>query len=396
MKGATGFCGVGGWCEGAKQAGLPIEVACNHWQTAIRLHAANHPDTRHYCEDVRAVNLREAMAGVPCGWIHVSPDCTHFSRAKGGQPRRQEIRGLAWTLADWAQQTEADILSLENVPEFLSWGDLDAHGQPIASQEGVEFAAFIRRLRELGYARIDWRVCCMADYGVPTIRRRLLILARRDGREIRWPEPTHGPGLLPYRTAATCIDWTVPAPSIFARPRPLAAATCRRIAAGVMRFARPVGGSPGVLAWLAKHYTGVTGQTLDRPLGTITAIDHHALCVARTGPDRHPGARRVAAFLTSYYSGGGTAHSLDEPMPTVTATARHGLVRCTMTGRAIVDIGMRMLTPRELARGMGFPESYILEPATVAEQIRAIGNSVPPPFARAIVAANLPRGAACN
>lgn len=389
----TGFSGLGGWCEGARQAGLQIDVVCNHWQTAIRLHSANHPHSRHYCEDVRTIDIRSAVRGRTVGWIHVSPDCTHFSRAKGRQPRRQEIRGLASTLVDWAEQTDADMLSLENVPEFLTWGPLDEYGQPIAAQEGVEFRAFVDRLRAMSY-RPEWREFCMADYGVPTIRRRLLLMARRDGRQIHWPQPTHGHGLLPYRTAAECIDWSVPAPSIFERRRPLATATCIRIAAGVMRFARPVGGRPEVLAWLAKHYTGVVGQGLDRPMGTITAIDHHALCIARTGPDRHPGARRVAAFLTSYYSGGGTAHSLAEPMPTVTATARHGLVRCTMTGRAIVDIGMRMLTPRELARGMGFPDSYILEPATIAEQIRAIGNSVPPPFARAIVAANIVREAA--
>jgi DNA (cytosine-5)-methyltransferase 1 len=386
----TGFAGAGGWCEGARQAGLPIDLAYNHWETAIRLHSANHPHTRHFCEDVRKSDIRADLGGRRVGWIHVSPDCTHFSRAKGKQPRRQEIRGLAWTLAEWAEQTEADVLSLENVPEFLTWGDLDEDGQPIVEQEGVEFRAFVDRLRALGY-RPEWREFCMADYGVPTIRRRLLLMARRDGRSIRWPQPTHGPGLLPYRTAAECIDWSVPAPSIFTRLKPLAEATCRRIAAGVTRFAQPVGGQGKVLAWLAKHYTGVVGQGLDRPLGTITAIDHHALCVARTGHDRHPGARRVAAFLTSYYSGGGTSHSLAEPMPTVTATARHGLVCCTMTGRAIVDIGMRMLTPRELARGMGFTSSYILEPATIAEQIRAIGNSVPPPFARAIVAANIVR-----
>lgn len=384
----VGFCGAGGWCEGARQAGMPVTVAYNHWDVALRLHAANHPLTRHYCEDVRKVDIHAAVRGQRVGWIHVSPDCTHFSRAKGRQPRRQEIRGLAHVLVDWAEQTSAVMLSLENVIEFLTWGPLDADGQPIAQGEGDEFRAFIARLRQLGY-RPEWRSFCMADFGVPTIRKRLLLMARRDRRAIRWPQPTHGPGLLPYRTAAECIDWSIPVPSIFQRRKPLADATCRRIAAGVMRFAQPVGGSREVLAWLAKHYTGVIGQGLDRPMGTITAVDHHALCIARTGSDRHPGARRVAHFLTSFYGGGGTMHSLDQPMPTVTATARHGLVRCTRTGRALVDIGMRMLSPRELARGMGFPDTYILEPATIAEQIRAIGNSVPPPFARAIVAANI-------
>jgi DNA (cytosine-5)-methyltransferase 1 len=357
------------------------------------LHSANHPHTRHYCEDVRSIDIRDAVRGRPVGWIHVSPDCTHFSRAKGRQPRRQEIRGLAQVLVDWAEQTQADVISLENVPEFQTWGPLDAGGFPIVTRAGEDFRRFLSSLCVLGY-KPEWEEYCMADFGVPTIRRRLLLMARRDGGTIHWPQPTHGPGLLPYRTAAECIDWSVPVPSIFERRRPLAEATCRRIASGVMRFSHPVGGRPEVLAWLAKHYTGVVGQGLDRPMGTITAIDHHALCIARTGADRHPGAERVAAFLTSFYSGGGTAHSLANPMPTVTATARHGLVRCTMTGRAIVDIGMRMLTPRELARGMGFPDSYVLEPATIAEQIRAIGNSVPPPFARAIVAANMGRVAA--
>jgi DNA (cytosine-5)-methyltransferase 1 len=393
MMGATGFAGAGGWCEGAEQAGLEIDVALNHWPIACRLHAVNHPHTRHVCEDVRRVQLADVLRG-PVGWIHVSPDCTHHSRAKGSQPRRQEIRGLANVLIDWAQETAAPILSLENVPEFVSWGPLDADGFPIAARAGEDFRAFVAALRGLGY-QLEWREFCMADFGAPTIRRRLLMLGRRDGKPIRWPQPTHGPGLLPYRSAASCIDWSVPVPSIFARRKPLAPATCRRIAAGVMRFAAPVAGRPDVLAWLAKHYSGVVGHGLEKPLGTITARDHHALCVARTGPDQDPGASRVAAFLTSYYSGGGTAHSLRDPMPTITAPARHGLVRCNLTGRAITDIGMRMLTPRELARGMGFPDSYVLTPATVAEQIRAIGNSVPPPFARAIVAANL-ENASCN
>jgi DNA (cytosine-5)-methyltransferase 1 len=388
----VGFAGFGGWCEGARQAGAPPRVAVNHWPHAIALHQINHPGTIHYCEDVHQVDIRTAAGSDPVWWIHVSPDCTHFSRAKGAKPRLQKIRALAWILVDWARATGASVLSLENVVEFLGWGPLGDDGRPLAGTEGEEFRAFIVALRALGYA-VEWRELCAADFGAPTTRRRLFLLARRDGQAIRWPAPTHGRGLMPYSTAADCIDWSVPTRSILGRPRPLADATCRRIAAGLMRFARPVAAAPHVQAWIAKHYTGVIGQPLDRPLGTITAVDHHSLCTATTGPADHPGARQVAGFLTSYYSGGGTAAPLDRPMPTITATARHGLVACTHDGQVLVDIGLRMLTPRELARAQGFPDSYQLA-GTVAEQIRCIGNSVVPAVAAALVRANLPDRAA--
>lgn len=395
MSGAVivGFAGFGGMCQGIKQAiSRPVTVAVNHWPHAIKLHALNHPETRHYCEDIHTVDIRAAVGDGPTWWVHVSPDCTHFSRAKGAAPRQQHIRALAWILVEWARDTGSEFISLENVREFLGWGPLNDDGQPITEREGEEFHRFVAALEELGY-RIEWRELCAADFGVPTIRRRLFLVGHRDHLAVHWPEPTHGPGRLPYRTAAECIDWSVPAPSIFTRRRPLVAATCRRIADGVMRFARPVSGAPHVLAWLAKHYTGVIGQSLDRPMGTITAIDHHALCVASTGSPDDPRATSVAAFLTSYYSGGGTATPLSQPMPTIVATARHGLVCLTMNGEAIVDIGMRMLIPRELARGNGFDDNYKLE-GTTAEQIRCIGNSVPPALGEAIVRANMPRVAA--
>lgn len=387
MIAVAGFCGFGGFCKGFQRAtGVSPKIAVNHWQPAIDLHRLNHPDTQHFCEDVHATDLLAALAGEQAWWIHVSPDCTHFSRAKGAVPRLQKIRALAWILVDWARQTLAPILSLENVMEFLSWGPLDRRGHPIATREGKEFRAFIRALRQLGYV-IEHRELCAADYGAPTIRRRLFLMARRDGQPIQWPAPTHGPGLLPQRTAADCIDWSIPAPSIFARGKPLVDATCRRIAAGLMRFARPQEATPGVLAWIAKHYTGVTGQIIEKPLGTITAWDHHSLCTTTTGDDDDPGAHRVAHFITSYYSGGGTHSRITDPLPTIVATARHGLIRCTTTGRALVDIGMRMLTPRELARGQGFDDSYMLA-GSVKDQIRCIGNSVCPQVAEALVRAN--------
>ena len=389
----VGFAGFGGMCQGILQAtGRSPTIAVNHWPHAIKLHAINHPQTRHFCEDVHRVDIRAEVGADPVWWIHISPDCTHFSRAKGSTPRLQHIRALAWILVDWAKATGATVISLENVREFLGWGPLDEDGRPISEREGEEFNRFIAALEYLGYV-VEWREMGAADYGAPTIRRRLFLVGRNDGQAINWPAPTHGLGLIPYRTAASCIDWSIPAPSIFARRKPLVEATCRRIAAGVMRFAHPVLHSPQVMAWLAKHYTGVIGQRLDRPMGTITAIDHHALCTARIGSPAHPGAAIVGAFLTSYYSGGGTSHPLTEPMPTITATARHGLVCLVGKGRAIIDIGMRMLVPRELARGNGFDDTYRLE-GTTAEQIRCIGNSVPPQLGAALVRANMGRAAA--
>lgn len=380
-------------------------------------------------------------------------NCTHFSRAKGGKPREQGIRGLAWVGVDWAREARPRILSLENVAEFLTWGPLDAAGQPIKAQAGETFAEFVAALRSLGYA-VEWRVLCAADFGAPTIRKRLFLLARRDGLPIRWPAPTHADpskrnlfdaGLQPWRTAASCIDWSVPCPSIFARKKPLAPATCRRIAAGIVRFVlqgkpflvnlthggrleslnEPVrtitaahrGEKALVAAFLQQNFTGMVGKPLTVPVPTITARDHHSLVAAhltqfREGDNRNrslddpmptitsgSGSKRpagaahatglVAAFLTTYYQQGGTANRLDAPAPAVVTKARHGLVTVSIDGAdyVLADIGLRMLTPRELARAQGFPDSYQLE-GSKADQIARIGNSVVPQVAAALVRAN--------
>lgn len=438
------FAGAGGWSHGWREAtGVEPLVAVNHCAHAVRLHRLNHPGTEHFLEDVWSVDPAAAVAGRNVDWLHGSPDCTHFSRAKGGKPREQKIRGLAWVLIDWARSARPRFLSLENVAEFETWGPLDAEGQPIKAQAGETFREFVAALRGLGYA-VDWRVLCAADFGAPTIRRRLFLVARRDGQPIRWPEPTHGEGRpRPWRTAAECIDWSMPCPSIFGRKRPLAPATCRRIAAGIVRFVlqgKPFlvqtgygerrGQAPRVLdieqplgtvvaggakhalvaAFLQQNFTGMVGKPLRVPVPTITARDHHSLVAATllanntnnapgrvdrplgtvTTGDRH---YLVASFLTQYYGSGGQHSRVDAPMPAVVTRARHGLVTVEIDGvdYAIADIGLRMLEPRELARAQGFPDSYQLE-GTKAEQIARIGNSVVPQVAAAIVRANLGRG----
>jgi DNA (cytosine-5)-methyltransferase 1 len=393
------FAGAGGWSQGWREAtDCEPMVAVNHCAHAVRLHRLNHPGTEHFLEDVWSVDPAAAAAGRRVDWLHGSPDCTHFSRAKGGKPREQKIRGLAWVLVDWANSLRPRFLSLENVAEFETWGPLNDDGQPEKARAGETFGEFVAALAGLGYA-VDWRVLCAADFGAPTIRRRLFLVARRDGQPIRWPEPTHGEGRpRPWRTAAECIDWSIPCPSIFGRKKPLAEATCRRIAAGIVRFvlsAKPFLAVPGnrlVAAFIAQHYGGQVGKSLRSPLPTITATDHHSLVEVRTGGD----GKRFASFLTSYYSEGGTSSSLRRPMPAVVTHDRHGLVRVTLDDGAQLefgDIGMRMLQPRELARAQGFPDSYRLE-GTKREQTARIGNSVVPQLAAAIVRANLLAGGA--
>jgi DNA (cytosine-5)-methyltransferase 1 len=399
------FAGAGGWSHGWREAtDCEPMVAVNHDPHAVHLHTLNHPATQHFLEDVWSVDPVTAIAGRQVDWLHGSPDCTHFSRAKGAAPKSKSIRGLAWVLVDWARAARPCFLSLENVGEFTTWGPLGDDGQPIKAKAGETFREFVAALRGLGYS-VDWRELCAADYGAPTTRRRLFLVARADGRPVAWPEPTHADPskrdlfsmtLLPWRAVRECIDWSIPVPSIFTRKKPLAAATCRRIAEGVVRFVlngRPelaVRGNRLVAAFIAQHYGGQVGKSLSSPLPTITTQDHHSLVEVATGGTLE-GARKVAAFITSYYSGGGTSSSINRPLPTIVTHDRHGVVTVALEngGRLeLGDIGMRMLSPRELARAQGFPDSYQLE-GSKRDQTARIGNSVVPQLAAAIVRANL-------
>ncbi len=434
------FAGGGGASIGIEQAiGRHVDIAINHDAEALSMHAANHPHTRHLRSDIWEVDPMEATGGKPVALAWFSPDCKHFSKSRGSKPVEKRIRGLAWVAVRWAKAVRPRIIFLENVEEFQEWGPvipkLDADGKPVIGRDGrpvmvpcparrgVTFRRFVNALRDLGY-RVEWRELRACDFGAPTIRKRLFLVARCDGLPIVWPEPTHGDGRLPYRTAAECMDWDVPAPSIFGRKRPLAEATMKRIARGLEKFV--LSGEPFIVrdkaAWVIKHFGGVTGCRMDQPFPTILSKGaQNQLATATLAPAVAPymvklrgscrhGQRMdlpaptvtaggnhlglVNAFLVKYY-GTAIGQSLHEPVHTITSKARFGLVCAAGRQHMIADIGMRMLTPRELYRCQGFPEHYEIEHGergerfTKTAQIRMVGNSVSPPVARAIVRANV-------
>jgi len=612
-----GFAGGGGASTGIEQAiGRPVDIAINHSPSAIAIHRANHPETEHHCQDIKAVwpQAVTRMRHVAGAWF--SPDCKEFSKAKGGPVKDRSIRALCWEVINWLKEVSPTCGYLENVEEFQYAAPLDADNRPIVGQEGREFRRFVKAIRALGY-RVQWKILRACDYGAPTIRKRLYMVMRNDGLPIVWPKATHGPAksvgvrkgtLLPYRTAAECIDWSIPCPSIFDRKRELADATKRRIAHGIMRYvvnaaepfivpvthtqtsprvhptseplrtittanggefavsdavlaphvtkfrtgsigsaadlpmptvtangepARPAGAMPlGLAAAVITPFYGekpggkvrasnpvdeplrttacdptfgLAGATLvkmgngeregqdpraldpAKPLGTITAKGsqaaavtallssfygsdtrgaggdlkqplrtaraggtHHAIVAAHmeqanTGRVGHAATSPVstittagshqrlvettlvdadalpphlleravttAAFLVKFYGTGGESEAaqiqaVTRSLDTITTVARFAVVTVTIDAKTyiIVDIGLRMLKPRELARAQGFPEGYVLDPIvrkqvrgkwvekplTIAEQISAIGNSVCPPVARALVIANQP------
>ncbi|MDR5726385.1 MAG: DNA cytosine methyltransferase [Terriglobia bacterium] len=521
------FAGGGGASTGIEAAlGRHVDYAINHDAEAIAMHRANHPHTEHLTTGVWDVNPTKLCAGrqVELGWF--SPDCTFFSKARGGKPFRdrdaaRRRRGLAWLIPYWMKAVRPRVVMLENVEEFSDWGPLLPDGRVCPRRRGHTFRRWHKMIENLGYS-IDMRELKACDYGAPTTRKRLFVIARCDGREIIFPEATHGHGALPYRTAAECIDWSIPCPSIFTRERPLAEATLRRIARGVMRYVvnnprpfivplthhgefraqsidsplptitgahrgehalitpliaslahgdsggrreypieDPLGtqhsggnkyalispniintrngeregqaprvrnirdpyptvtaaGSQGALvtAFLAKHNGGreATGSRLDESMHTVTARDHHALVSSHlvklkgTCRDGQPvdvplhtiqasGLHygEVRAFLLKYY---GTEQNprLESPLDTVTSKHRFGLVTVHGEDYQIVDIGMRMLQPRELFNAQSFERDYIInpifngKPLTKTAQVEKCGNSVSPVVAKALVRANV-------
>ena len=454
------FAGLGGASFGIKLAlGREPDIAINHDPEAIALHTQNHPTTKHYCESVWKVDPVTACAGRDVDLMWASPDCKHFSKAKGAKPVENRVRGLAWVVIRWAKTVAPRVIILENVEEFADWGPLQEDGLPDPKRKGHSFRRWLGHLKGLGYA-VEFRELRACDYGAPTSRKRLFVIARRDGLPIVWPQPTHAspnaerdlfsPQLPPWRTAAECIDWSLPCPSIFERERPLADNTLARIAHGIQRyvineakpFVMPVthhgpprihsldepmrtvtgahrgeyvlvaptlvqtgygereGQSPRslnlhaplgtavaggvkhalVAAFLARHYGGVVGQSLRSPMSTVTTVDHHAL---------------VTAFLIKFYGNEVDGQRVTDPLGTVTTRDRFGLVVVDGVDYQITDIGMRMLSPRELARAQGFPDSFALDmtfegkPLSKSAQTRMIGNSVCPPIAEALVRANV-------
>ncbi|KEC85392.1 DNA cytosine methyltransferase [Acinetobacter sp. ETR1] len=423
------FAGGGGTSTGLEQAfGRPVDIAINHDEKALAMHRANHPETKHYCESVWDVDPIQVTGNQPVGLVWLSPDCKHFSKAKGGKPVEKKIRGLAWVALRWAAKTRPRVIMLENVEEFKTWGRVTEDGKPCPKHKGETFRSFVNALRHQGY-EVQWRELRACDYGAPTIRKRFFMVARRDGLPIVWPKPTHGDPssvavkngrLKPWRSAAECIDWSIPCPSIFDRKKALAEATCRRVATGLVRhiinnpdpyviknekIAAPLmteiantstprcmpaneplrticaqvkGGHHAlVTAFLAKHYTGVVGNEITDPVSTITAKDHNSLvtgtlvklrngCIGQdpkeplhtiTSSAGHFAA--VQAFLTAFYGNEKDGNSLSDPLRTITAKERFGLVMIKGVLHQIIDIGLRMLQPVELFKAQGFPSTYI-------------------------------------
>ena len=542
-------CG-GGMSEAIEQAtGRHVDIAVNHDEDACSMHAANHPQTEHHWKDVFEVCPRRATKGRAVGLLHLSPDCTHHSQARGGQPRSKKLRGLAWIGVRWAGVKRPRIITLENVKQILQWGPLiakrcpktgrvvkldgtvAAEGERVPVQQqhlvpdprhaGRTWRAFVRALERLGYA-VEARVLCAADYGAPTTRSRLFMVARCDGAPIVWPEPSHfkkpAKGQKRWRAAAECIDWSIPGKSIFERGKPLADATLRRVAHGMKRYvldsadpfivqianwsrdgvtsardplstvtAWPRGGSHAVVAPVmvqVAHGSGKPGgvqrwglgaSDATAPIGTVTASGGHAVAVGTlvqmgygeregqapraldarqplgtvvgagkfaavtafveqanggfnatpardareplststaTGsqqrlvtaslveptlaPSQEEGALRCAAFLIRYYGQGGQLGDMREPMSTSTTKDRLALVTVWLRGTpyVIVDIQLRMLTPRELYNANGFPKTYIIDRGhdgrvfSKSTQVRMCGNAVPPPLGRAVIGAN--------
>lgn len=485
------FAGGGGASTGIELAtGRPVDIAINHDPDAISMHTINHPYTTHYCESVWDVKPSEVCAGRPVGLMWLSPDCKHFSRAKGGKPVSKNIRGLAWIALRWAATVKPRVIILENVPEFVTWGPLTKDNYPDVTQSGRTFNSFVNALKRYGY-NVKWRELRACDYGAPTIRKRFFMVARCDGKSIVFPEPTNGVGLKPYRTAAECIDWSIPCKSIFGRKKPLVENTLRRITKGMDKF---VIKNPNPFIVTVNHGgNGFRGQSISDPLKTVTSkhgygvvvpslIQYHSetaksevrgqsVCQHLMTVDASPRYAVTSANIIKYY-GGDSCSAADEPLHTITTKERHALIKhylcvfrnnqdckslteplpteCTNAGhfalinteivkygegtqlghwqdvRAmlnnycgyeladnevllllidceryfIADIGMRMLEPRELYRAQGFPDDYIIDfdvngkKYSRSAQIARCGNAVPPPFAEALVRANLPE--MCN
>ena len=316
------FAGGGGTSTGLEQAfGRPVDIAINHDPEALAMHAANHPHTTHLCESVWDVDPIKVTGNRPVGLVWLSPDCKHFSKAKGGKPVEKRIRGLAWVTLRWAAKCKPRVIMLENVEEFKTWGPLlveaDGSAKPDPAKKGKTFDSFIRQLRAHGYT-VDYREMRGCDHDTPTIRKRFFLVARRDGIAIKWPEPTHGAPdsigvragkLLPYRTAAECIDFSLPCPSIFERDRPLAPATLRRIAKGIMRYV--VDAEEPYIVNVANSKTSGRAPNvwpMGEPLRTITSAPGFAMVAPTIVPVTHQGGDRT--------------ESIGEPFRTITGAHR--------------------------------------------------------------------------
>lgn len=539
------FAGGGGATMGQEMAtGKAVDIAINHNPKAISMHKRNHPGAEHYISDVYEVCPRKATRGRPVAHLHASPECTHHSLAAGGQPRSSASRSLSWVTVKWAGQVKPDLITMENVWQILQWGPLiakrckttgrvvrrdgsvaalgervpvqDQYLVPDPKRKGKNWRRFLQILKNMGYDILHGKLKA-CDFGAATTRERLYMVARCDGKPLYWPEPTHfkapAKGQKAWRNAASCIDWSIPCPSIFLTKeegraagvrRPLADKTMERVRKGARRYVvdhadpfivsvnhsgndiarcqsvqnptKTITGAHGfalvtpqvapfltehanatsqrtmpadaplgticaqvkgghfalAVAYIAQHNGGFNetlgrcpeqpltaiattgsqqqvvtanlltlrkncvGSAMDEPISTICAgAEHHALLAYTLAPHVEEAALRVAAFLMGYY-GTDNIYDLREPAATITTRDRLALVTVVIRGTpyVIVDIGMRMLTPRELYRAQGFPDNYVIEHGhdgqkfSKKDQVLMVGNSVSPWPMMALINAN--------
>ncbi len=443
------FCGAGGTSTGAIQAaqsmGRKVElVAVNHWDVAVETHAANHPWANHLCQTLDNVDPRRAVPGGKLDLLVASPECTHHSIARGGKPCSDQSRSSAWCVLRWIDALRPKAVILENVREFQDWGPLNEKGRPMKSEKGRTFRAFLQSIRSMGY-RVDFSVLNCANYGDPTTRQRLFILAVKGRKKPTWPAWTHMekdlalfPENLPkWRPARDIIDWSIPGKSIFNRKKPLADKTMARIQYGLEKF-----GGKNAEPFLVLMKGQSMARDISYPTPTITTNPHLYLCEPFTIPIDHASLKEKGAlsvsrplgtittkqrhalvepFLISYHGGGPEkspekrVHTPDDPIPTLDCSNRFGLINPYIikyygTGKAQglngpldtvttkdrfgliqgaqLDITLRMLEPHELAAAMSFPAGYEFA-GNKGEKVKQIGNAVPVRTARELCKAAL-------
>lgn len=307
------FAGGGGASTGIELAlGRHVDIAINHDPKAIAMHKINHSFTKHYTEDVFEIDPKKICGGFPVDLCWLSPDCTHFSRAKGGVPVSKKIRGLAWVGCKWAATVKPRVIILENVQEFKTWGPLTKDGYPDKTKKGQTFNKFVKTLKELGYS-VDYRELVACDYGAPTSRKRFFLIARSDGRNIVWPTPTYskdGKGLPKWKSAASIINWSIPTKSIFERKKPLSEATNRRIARGIVKF---VIENPKPFI-LSSNFNN-TGSNIESPLPTITSQSNHSSLITP-----------IISQLGQTGFNSDRNRSIESPISTIVTKAEHLLI----------------------------------------------------------------------
>ena len=438
------FCGAGGESSGIMRAAAEKDLninllAINHWERAMETHAANYPSANHLCESVERIDPTKVVKGGKINLLWASPECTHFSLARGGKPRSDQSRASPWLILKWLCELQVERVIIENVREFTQWGPLDKNGRPIEKLKGQTFLAFIAAIKSLGY-KVDWRILTCADYGDPTTRQRLFIQAVKGYKKILWPQITHingdagkVKGCKPWVSAKEIIDWSIPGRSIFDRKKPLVENTLRRIAAGIEKYwgeyadpflavlygtnnacslnmPLPTITKSGahhalVTPMLMGHTSGSMPYPVKNPLNTVVAQGHISLLqpfitryhgkksdtenrnheITKPLPNIDTSNRyaivgaEVKPFLLEYYGKGGS-RLVDYPIKTITTDDRFALIK---PGDLYLDITFRMLMAHELKRGQGFDKDYIITGNDTEQKIQ-IGNAVPPGTAKAL------------